>query len=135
MGATHEAGTDLRVLQQRRGGHPASICPADFESLRSKLVSMGFDEAVTPGEIGGVDAWNFYRCDLVLTVIPGDLVFTSIRTECVRVIHTTDGMWPSARRPIFSRRIDEVTKAASPYPRPQQEARECLPQTICAAQH
>jgi hypothetical protein len=82
----HEAGTDLRVLQQRRGGHPASICPADFESVRSNLVSMGFDEAVTPGEIGGVVAWNFYRSDLVLTVIPGDLVFTSSRTECVRVI-------------------------------------------------
>ncbi len=71
---------------------PAPICLADIESVRSRLVSMGFDEAVTPGEIGGVVAWNFYKSDLVLTVIPGDLVFTSRRTECVRVIHTTDGM-------------------------------------------
>jgi hypothetical protein len=88
----HEAGTHLRVLQQRRGGHPASICPADFESVRSKLVSMGFDEAMTPGEIGEVVAWNFYKNDLVLNLIPGDLVFTSSRTECVRLVHTTDGM-------------------------------------------
>jgi type IV secretion system protein VirD4 len=73
------------------GADPAPICVASLADVRSAFVSRGFAEAITSGELGQVVAWNFEKNDLVFTVTPGDLAMTADRTQCVRVIHTTDG--------------------------------------------
>jgi type IV secretion system protein VirD4 len=73
------------------GADPTPICVASLADVRSAFVSRGFAEAITSGELGQVVAWNFEKNDLVFTVTPGDLAMTADRTQCVRVIHTTDG--------------------------------------------
>jgi len=70
---------------------PAPICVATLDQLRASLASGGFAEAITPGEIGQVVAWNFVKNDLVFTVTPHDVTVRPDGAECVRVIQTTDG--------------------------------------------
>jgi hypothetical protein len=70
---------------------PTLICVATLEQLRPSFASRGFFEVITPGEIGQVVAWNFVKNDMVFTVTPYDLTTKPDGTECVLVIHTTDG--------------------------------------------
>jgi type IV secretion system protein VirD4 len=70
---------------------PTPICVATLDQIRASFASRGFPEAITPGEIGQVVAWNFVKNDLVFTVTPLDVTTWPDGTECVRVIQTTDG--------------------------------------------
>jgi type IV secretion system protein VirD4 len=86
-----KTGVKFGFFNADEAADPAPICVASLEQVRSALVSHGFVEAATHGEIGEVVAWNFRKHDLVLTVTPYDLVGGSAEAQCVRVIRTTDG--------------------------------------------
>ena len=85
-----KTGVKFGFFNADEAADPAPICVATLEQVRSALVSHGFVEATTHGEVGEVVAWNFRKSDLVLTVTPYDLVGGSAERRCVRVIRSTD---------------------------------------------
>jgi hypothetical protein len=86
-----KAGFSFGFFNPDPSADPGPVCVATLERVRASLVSRGFTEAITPGEIGQIVAWNFVKNDLMFTVTPADLATRRDGTECVRVIHTTDG--------------------------------------------
>lgn len=86
-----KTGLTFGFYNTNRMTDPDPICVASLDEVRSAFASRGFAEAITLGEIGQVVAWNFEKNDLVFTVTPFDVVTKADKTQCVRVIHTTDG--------------------------------------------
>jgi hypothetical protein len=86
-----KTGVKFGFFNADEAADPAPICVAGLEQVRSALVSRGFVETTTHGEIGEVVAWNFRKNDMVLTLTPYDLVGRTADAQCVRVIRSTDG--------------------------------------------
>jgi hypothetical protein len=86
-----KTGVKFGFFNADESADPAPICAASLEKVRSSLISHGFVEATTHGEIGEVVASNFRKNDLVLTVTPYDLVGRPAEAQCIRVIRSTDG--------------------------------------------
>ncbi|SEM28753.1 hypothetical protein SAMN02800694_0517 [Luteibacter sp. UNCMF331Sha3.1] len=84
-------GFSFRFYNQDRRADPTPVCLLTLKNLRRDLAAAGYEESVTPTEIGGAAWINFVRGDIDLIVIAQDLVAAPNGDHCLRGIATADG--------------------------------------------
>jgi len=66
----------------------SAICELDFDYYHDALKAMGFHDNPSYGEIGELLAWEYFKTDFVISVVPQNVVAGQAGRLCVKSIGT-----------------------------------------------
>lgn len=66
----------------------SAICELDFHFYHGALKAMGYRDVPIYGEIGDLRSWRYYKNDIVISIIPQNVVAGQAGRTCVKSIGT-----------------------------------------------
>ena len=66
----------------------SAVCTLDFDYYHDALVAFGFRPVEIRGEIGELRSWRYYKNDIVMAIVPQNVVTGEHGRWCVKSINT-----------------------------------------------